>query len=122
MDAGSGPSFRSFTTEVDQPDGSSKRVEVTSLHQLRQIERQSERAAANGEGRPMIFRAWAQGRSNLDQSTLGPPPSQAPDPEFVRRHGQAIRDGLGADLTRPDEIALGPGVEEAAMSALGDGS
>lgn len=120
MDAGSGPSFRAFTTEIDQPDGSSKSVEVTSLHQLRQIERASHQAAANGEGRPMTFRAWSQSRGNLDVPTTGPPPSQRPDPEFVRRHGQALREGLGADLTQPDQIALGPGVTEGAMSALGD--
>ncbi len=56
IDAGSGSSFVAFDTEILQPDGSHKTVHVDSLHQIRQIERESEQRHRNGEGQPMIWR------------------------------------------------------------------
>lgn len=57
--------FQSFT--IDYGKGP---VEITSLAQLRSIERGSERAFRNGEGAPLVFRAFSQDGSNYDVNTL----------------------------------------------------
>lgn len=64
-------SFSPFETEVGDT-----RVLVCSLHQARAIERDAERATANKEGQPMIFRHLSQDRNNMDCNVFGPPPNQ----------------------------------------------
>lgn len=49
-------------------DGTDRRV--SSLTELRAIERDSLRKAANGEGAPHVFRGFSQDRSNRDVNTL----------------------------------------------------
>lgn len=52
-------------------DGSDKRkVRVHSLQELRKIENESLRRAANGDGKPLIWRDLSQDRSNKDVHTL----------------------------------------------------
>lgn len=89
-----GAGFKAFTIEEPDQRGVPTRIEVDSLHKLRQIERESERRARNGEGRPLVWRAYAQGRSNDDVHTLATP-SQLADPHET----QATRAAAKARIT-----------------------
>ena len=68
MDAGSGPGFTAFEAR----DGQNQPVTIDSLHKLRQIEAQSEQQYRNGEGQPIVFRAWANDPSNKHVHALHP--------------------------------------------------
>jgi hypothetical protein len=113
MDVGGvkGAAFKAF----DTTDGRGTPVHIDSLRKLRQVERESETHARNGEGQPMIFRRWAQGDSNKDQPTLsqtyngGEQPSKA----AAHRFGSTLRKSAEA----PDH-QFGPGVSESNTSAL----
>ena len=111
MDAASGPGFQAFDTY----DGQNRRVRVDSLKKLRDLERQSETDARNGEGQPINWRRWSQDRSNHDVHSLAPgwTGGAQPDPAFVKKHGARIRrDAAVADTE------YGPGVSDATPSAL----
>ena len=107
--------FRSFTTT----DGRGERVVVDSLHKLRQVERAAEQAYRNGEGQPMVFRAFAQDRSNRDQPTLSKDyyGGEAPTKAAAKRFGQSRK----ASADAPD-YSFGPGVNESNASALKGGT
>lgn len=110
MDVGGvkGASFRAFETT----DGQNRTVLIDSLATLRRVERESEQQARNGEGQPIVFRAWSQDRSNRDRHTLASGGGERPDPAYVKKFGQAIR-----SATEP-KAAFGPGVHEGNTSAL----
>lgn len=57
--------FQQFDVEIN-----GQRHHVGSLHQMRQIERQAEQAARNGEGQPHIWRDYSNDRTNFDVHTL----------------------------------------------------
>ena len=81
----------SFTPfEADVGDTS---VLVTSLHQARTLEREAERATANQEGQPMIFRHLSQDRSNMDRNVFGPPPNQKFNTRDRRGNPYVVRKG-----------------------------
>lgn len=103
--------FRAF----DTTDGRGTPVRIDSLRKLRQIERESEVHARNGEGQPMVFRRWAQGASNADQPTLSKSyyGGDAPSPEAVQKFAPSVR----RSLAEPD-VPYGPGVSDANTSAL----
>jgi hypothetical protein len=48
-----------------------QKVEIDSLHKMRQIEKESEQRYINGEGEPLRFRAYSQNTSNTDVSSFG---------------------------------------------------
>lgn len=103
--------FQAFTAR----DGQNREVVVNSLHKLRQIERQSEQDYRNGEGQPIVWRAYSNDRSNRDRHALHPTwqGGEAPDPTWVRTHAADLR--RGADAGDAD---YGPGVSDATPSAL----
>lgn len=116
----SGETFQKFTFL----DHLNRRVEVSSLRQLRQIERESEKMAADGIGQPIRFRGYAQDHSNMSENTFGERPADAPDmvltPEGKRKFG--LRGGaqmIDAREGEPD-YSYGPGVNDSNTSALGD--
>jgi hypothetical protein len=112
MDVGGvkGAGFKAF----DTLDGRNRPVRIDSLRKLRQVERDAERMARNGEGQPMVFRRWAQGESNRDVPTLGTPDQVAPSAAGKRKFGlQAVRKHAEAP-----ERAFGPGVNDSNTSAL----
>lgn len=112
MDAANGPGFVGFDTY----NGKNEKVHVSSLKQLRAIERQSEIDHKNGEGQPLVFRAFSNTRSQMDQSALHPSwVPEGPTPEAKRRFGSTLRKSVEA----PD-TDFGPGVNEANASALPD--
>lgn len=103
-----------FTTR----DGYGNLVEIDSLHKLRQVERESEIAAKNGEGQQIAFRAYSNNRGNRLDNTFGEPPSQAIDPHIKRKFGlQGATKLIDAAAGEPDR-AYGPGVTDANTSAL----
>jgi hypothetical protein len=114
MDAANGPGFTAFTAR----DGQNRQVEVSSLHQLRTIERESEQHYRNGEGQPLVWRHYSNERSNRDVHALHPTwhGGEAPDPTWVKKHaGDLKRATKEADAEGTD---YGPGVSDATPSAL----
>lgn len=112
MDAGNGPSFVAFDTF----DGKNQKVHVSSLKQLRDIERQSEVDHRNGEGQPLVFRTFSNDPSNKDQSALHPNFAGGEQPTT------AAKSKFGATLQKAadaPEAEFGPGVNESNASALG---
>lgn len=103
-------SFQKFETT----DGRGQKVVVDSLRKLRQIEHDSEIAYKNGEGQPMVWRHYAQDRSNRDAPTLGAyDGGEQPTEASKRRFGSTLRKSAEA----PTE-GYGPGVSDANTSAL----
>jgi hypothetical protein len=64
-----GTGFKGFTIE-EEIRGTTQRIRVDSLADLRRVERESEVRARNGEGRPLIWRDYNQGTSNADVHTM----------------------------------------------------
>ena len=114
----SGKGFSKFTVR----DGRDNLVEVDSLHKLRQIERESEIAARNGEGQQMCFRAFSQNQGNRLDGTLGDAPDHRPSAEAKRKFGLrgAARPMAVGESGEPD-VTFGPGVNESNASALQGG-
>lgn len=113
MDAGSGPGFDAFETF----DGKNRKVKVESLHQLRQIERESEQLYKNGEGQPIVFRAFSNDPTNKDRSALHPNFNGGEQPT------EAAKKKFGATLQKAveePEADFGPAVNESNASALPD--
>jgi hypothetical protein len=110
MDVGGvkGAAFKAF----EMYDGQNRKVTIDSTHKLRQVERESEQQARNGEGQPIVFRAWSQDRSNREVNTLGTGGGERPDPAYMKKFGKVIR-----SATEP-EAGFGPGVSESNASAL----
>lgn len=109
--------FTPLTLQRKQPDGSYREETVSSVAQMRRIERESEVAARNGEGEQVRFRMWSQDRSNGDTNTFGSPDtpvlSAAAKAKFGRRG--AMKPLAEAEA---NERALGPGVTDSNVSAL----
>lgn len=100
--------------QVLQPDGSHKPVEITSLADIRRLERESEIAYRNGEGQPLRWRAYSQDKSN-DDVPLFADPSERPDPEFLKKNSVQSTDEAGAE-----KLGYGPGVSDNTTSSLAD--
>jgi hypothetical protein len=60
ISAGGGPTFTSF--ETTGPDGKLHRI--NSITELRHMEREAEKMTADGVGQPMVWRDYANDRSN----------------------------------------------------------
>jgi hypothetical protein len=89
-----GPSdFTKFTTQIETPDGGFRDVQVSSLHDIRRLERESEQAERNGEGRRMVWRDYSQDPSNIDVHTLGKDPSLAPSRTLLNGQPVEVRKG-----------------------------
>jgi hypothetical protein len=107
--------FKAF----DTTDGRGNPVHIDSLRKLRQVEKQSEIDFRNGEGQPMVFRAWSQTKGNTLDSALHPSLDGSEQPTAAAKHrfGSTLRKSAEA----PD-TGFGPGVSEANASALGMGN
>jgi len=106
-----GAAFKAFNTT----DGRGQPVRIDSLQKLRQVEKESEQMARDGVGQPMVWRRYAQGKSNQDQPTLSRSYAGGEQPSAAAAHrfGQTLR----RSATEP-ETGFGPGVSEATASAL----
>lgn len=114
MDAASGSTFKAFDTYVRQPDGSERLTTISSLHQLRSIERDSEQRQRNGEGQALRWRDYSNDRSNGDRNSFGPTPA-----EQTRADLGHARATLSAGRHREEPtVTLGPGVTDDTVSPL----
>ncbi len=80
--------FTKAQIQVETPGGGFREVTVGSLADIRRLERESEQAERNGEGRRMVWRDYAQDRTNADKHTLGEDPSLKPSKTFT--NGQPV--------------------------------
>lgn len=128
FDCASGSTFKSFDFQQRQPDGSYRTVTVSSVKQMRDLERSSEQAARNGEGEAIRFRAWSQNDSNGDTNSFGPDPSVQARAELAAMRQAAVEAGARkregkisaavGETARQAAETLGPGVTEATASPL----
>lgn len=112
MDAANGPGFVGFDTF----NGRNEKVHVSSLKQLRDLERQSEVDYKNGEGQPLVFRRWSQSDTNKDVHSLTPSLQGGEQPTEAGKHkfGSTLQKS-----TEAPDTGFGPGVSESNASALG---
>lgn len=115
-DGGGGQGFQKFTVR----DGLNNLVEIDSLHKLRQVERESEKMAADGFGQPIRFRAYAQEHANMGLNTFGDGPAEKLDPKAKARFGLQGGAGqvAGGEGGGDPEYSYGPGVDDTNTSAL----
>ena len=96
-----GAGFKSFTIE-EEVRGRSQRIDIDSVSKLRKVEREFEVHARNGEARPLVWRDYAQTKSNQDVHTLstqiGDPHNVAP--EITRVVGKKVTASRGEAVTR----------------------
>jgi len=93
-DARSSPhDFTKATVQVEAPEGGFREVTVSSLHDIRRLERESEQAERNGEGRKMCWRDYSQDGSNWDKHTLGEDPSLRPPKTYSNGTPVVVRKG-----------------------------
>lgn len=87
--------FQKFTLPVEDPASPTgfRDVTIGSLSDIRRLERESERAEQNGEGRRMIWRDYSQDGSNRDRHTIAPDPSLTPDKTFSNGTPVRVRRG-----------------------------
>lgn len=97
--------------EFSTYDGQNRPVQIESFAQMRQLERESEQQARNGEGQPLRFRMLHQDRSNREVNTFGSTPEEKPSPEAIRKF---------KPVPMGEEPAYGPGVHDGNTSALKD--
>ena len=85
--------FTKATIQVETPEGGFRDVTVSSLRDIRRLEKESEQAERNGEGRRMVWRDYAQDHSNQHVHTLGEDPSLKPSKTFVNGTPVRVRKG-----------------------------
>jgi hypothetical protein len=72
--------FKSFDLDLD-----GKVHHVSTLGEVRAIEREAERRYRNGEGSPTVFREFANNPSNYDKNVFGESPAQGPPARLNQR-------------------------------------
>lgn len=103
--------------EGNGPDG---QTEVSSLREIRRMEKESEKKAADGLGQEMRFRAFNQDCQNggMLENSFGPPPQRAPELFDAKGRQKISFDVVDGDTAVDD---MGPGAREELASALGPG-
>lgn len=61
-------------TPVEVDLGKGRKETITNVLDARRLERESEKAVAEGKGQPIVFRAFSQDKSNYDKNSLGENP------------------------------------------------
>jgi hypothetical protein len=100
---------------IQLADGSQMKME--SLHQIRQLEKESQQLAANGEGQELRFRHYStdRGTGRHLENTFGAPPQRKPQ---LTRDGKQVVSITPVDGETMDAAEMGPGATEALASAL----
>lgn len=88
-------SFAKTTIPVEDPSSPTgfRDVTIGSLADIRRLEKSSEEAERNGEGRRMIWRSYSQDESNKDKHTIADDPSLTPSK--VTQQGAPVSVGRG---------------------------
>src|SRR5665213_4517552 len=87
--------FAKFTTPVEDPGSPTgyRDETISTLGDIRRLEKESEQRERDGLGRRMIWRDYSQDQSNKDVHTMGPDPSQTPSKTYVNGTPVHIRRG-----------------------------
>jgi hypothetical protein len=87
-----------FTLPVEDPRSPTgfRDETIGSLADIRRLERESEQAERNGEGRRMIWRSYSQDRGNAHVHTFGTDPSLVPS--------KRLSNGLPVGVQRGDPV------------------
>lgn len=95
MSAPGAGGFSPFTLPVEDPASPTgfRDVTVSTLADIRKLERSSEQAERNGEGRRMVWRDYNQDVSNRDVHTLGADPSLKPSKFYSNGQRVVVRRG-----------------------------
>jgi len=108
------------TIPVEDPGapGGFRQETVSTLADIRRLERESEQRERNGEGRRMVWRDYSQGPGNKDVHTLAPDPSLTPPKSYangtpvrVRRGDPVVADHGALAEDQPFEEALIDGLQ-----------
>lgn len=88
-------SFAKTTIPVEDPSSPTgfRDVTIGSLADIRRLEKSSEEAERNGEGRRMIWRDYSQDATNKDKHTIADDPSLTPSK--VTQQGAPVSVGRG---------------------------
>lgn len=93
-DSRSSPSdFTKATHLVEDGHGGFREVTVSSLRDIRRLERESEQLERDGVGRRMCWRSYSQDDTNWDVHTLGKDPSLRPAKHFSNGEPVVVRKG-----------------------------
>ena len=98
------PSFQSTVTV------NGRETTVGSLHQMRQIERQTEQQARNGEGQRLVWRDYSQNSSNKDVHTLARRMDRSMDTQDTYAGGMSSVDKKKVDVARGPDVAKRQGL------------
>ncbi len=85
--------FTKATVQMETPDGGFRDVQVSSLRDIRRLEKESEQAERDGYGRRMCWRDYSNDGSNWDRHTLGEDPSLKPSKTFSNGTPVLVRKG-----------------------------
>ena len=87
--------FAKFTTPVEDPGSPTgfRDETISTLGDIRRLEKESEQRERDGLGRRMIWRDYSQDQSNKDVHTMGPPPSETPSKTYTNGTPVRIRRG-----------------------------
>ena len=89
------PAVDSYDTHAFDVSHNGQTFHIDSLEKLRAVERLTEQQARNGEGTPLVWRDYAQDRSNTDRHTLA-------------RDVTKPLDGYCGEDTHPGQIKVDP--------------
>ena len=98
------PSFQS-TVSIN-----GRETTIGSLHQMRQIERQTEQQARNGEGQRLVWRDYSQNASNKDVHTLAKRMDRSMDTQDTYAGGMRSVDKKKVDVARGPDVAKRQGL------------
>ena len=87
-----------------------KATTVGSLHQMRQIERETEQQARNGEGQRLVWRDYSQNSSNKDVHTLAKRMDRSMDTQDTYAGGMSSVDKKKVDVARGPDVAKRQGL------------
>lgn len=87
--------FEKFTLPIEDPASPTgfRDVQINTLSDIRRLERDSEQAERNGEGRRMVWRDYSNDPSNKDKHTLGEDPSLTPPKHYANGTPVTFRNG-----------------------------
>ncbi len=87
--------FTKFTTLIEDPASPTgyRQTTIGSLADIRRLERESEQAERNGEGRKYVWRDYSQDRSNQDQHAFMADPSLKPAKTYTNGTPVTFRRG-----------------------------
>lgn len=112
--------------EVPVQGADGQQLQVTSLREIRKLEKESEKMAADGIGQEMRFRAFNQDCKNggMLTNSFGEAPHRTPklfDKDGRQKISFDLVEGDPVEVGTLEDVPMGDGADEALASALGPG-